>query len=581
MEASQFQAHGNHDMMAKPSPCPENRVLYTLLSVPPGSWPPPFRALLLDQQGAFLFCPPRFAKRWTRSGPKAVAVLLAMFVAACGDDTVQPPANQPPVSVAGISAQTVAVGDSVTVDLLAHFSDPDGDPLIFAAEAADKGVAAAAVSSGTLTIRAVAQGETTITATARDPGGLSASLTFSVVVPNRPPEVADSIPALELVAGDSTIVNLPTYFSDPDGDPLVFTAESADHGVATATVSEGTLTLRAVAQGATDVTVTARDPGEFSAMQTFAVTVPNRPPEVTDSIPAVELVTGDSTAIDLPAHFSDPDGDTLVFTAEPADDGVATAAVSDGTLTVRAVAPGVTEIALTAQDPGGLSTILVFSVSVTNRAPVAVYPIPTLVMLKDESRHIALSEHFSDPDGSTLSYTVDSSPAEVVRISVPEDKLMLTAVAAGKTEVTVTARDPGGLSASLEFEVTVAGTPDLGALIALYHATGGPYWDNIDNWLTDLPLDRWHGVETNAAGRVTGLDLMRNNLTGSIPRYGQPNRAFEALAPFLQRPQRNHSAGTRLARQAGVSGSRWKPPDRIDSTGTWQARATGRPVPEG
>ena len=531
-----------------------------------------------------------------------------MFVAACGDDTVQPPANQPPVAVAGISAQTVAVGDSLTIDLLAHFNDPDGDPLIFAAEAADKGVAAAAVSSGTLTIRAVAQGETTITATARDPGGLSASLTFSVVVPNRPPEVADSIPALELVAGDSAIVNLPTYFSDPDGDTLVFTAESADHGVATATVSEGTLTLRAVAQGATDVTVTARDPGEFSAMQTFAVTVPNRPPEVTDSIPAaelvtgdttaidlsahfsdpdgdtlvftaesadhgvatatvsestltlrgvargatevtvivrdpaglsamltfavtvpnrppevtdsipaVELVTGDSTAIDLPAHFSDPDGDTLVFTAEPADDGVATAAVSDGTLTVRAVAPGVTEIALTAQDPGGLSTILVFSVSVTNRAPVAVYPISTLVMLKDESRDIALSEHFSDPDGSTLSYTVDSSPAEVVRISVAEDKLMLTAVAAGKTEVTVTARDPGSLSASLRFEVTVAGTPDLGALIALYHATGGPYWDKTDNWLTDLPLDRWHGVETNTAGRVTGLDLSRNNLTGSIP----------------------------------------------------------------
>ena len=425
--------------------------------------------------------------------------------------------NRPPEVTDSIPAVELFAGDSTAIDLPAHFSDPDADTLVFTAESADDGVATAAVSYGTLTVRAVAQGATEVTVTARDPAGNPAMQTFAVTVPNRPPEVTDSIPDAELFTTDSITIGLPAHFSDPDADTLVFTAESADDDVATAAVSDSTLTIRAVAQGETTITATARDPGGLSVSLDFAVTVPNRPPEVTDSIPAVELFTGDSAAVDLPSHFRDPDGGPLVFATESADHGVATAAVSDGTLTVRAVAPGVTEIAVTAQDRGGLSTILVFSVSVTNRAPVAVYPISPLVMLKDESRDIALSEHFSDPDGSTLSYTVDSSPAEVVRISVPEDKLMLTAVAAGKTEVTVTARDPGGLSASLDFEVTVAGTPDLGALIALYHATGGPYWDNIDNWLTDLPLDRWHGVETNTAGRVIGLNLSRNNLTGTIP----------------------------------------------------------------
>ena len=54
-------------------------------------------------------------------------------------------------------------------------------------------------------------------------------------------------------------------------------------------------------------------------------------------------------------------------------------------------------------------------------------------------------------------------------------------------------------------------------LTALYRATGGPNWEDGDNWLTDAPLSEWHGVETNAAGRVTSLDLRRNGLEGPIP----------------------------------------------------------------
>lgn len=37
------------------------------------------------------------------------------------------------------------------------------------------------------------------------------------------------------------------------------------------------------------------------------------------------------------------------------------------------------------------------------------------------------------------------------------------------------------------------------------------------NWASDLPLDTWHGVITDAGGNVTGLDLRSNGLTGTIP----------------------------------------------------------------
>ncbi len=55
------------------------------------------------------------------------------------------------------------------------------------------------------------------------------------------------------------------------------------------------------------------------------------------------------------------------------------------------------------------------------------------------------------------------------------------------------------------------------ALIAVYHATGGPGWARNTNWLTDEPLGSWSGVTTDVNGRVIELDLNRNALSGTIP----------------------------------------------------------------
>ena len=51
----------------------------------------------------------------------------------------------------------------------------------------------------------------------------------------------------------------------------------------------------------------------------------------------------------------------------------------------------------------------------------------------------------------------------------------------------------------------------------LYHTTGGPGWSESENWLTDAPLKRWHGVDTDAAGRVVELSLLSNGLKGQLP----------------------------------------------------------------
>ena len=58
---------------------------------------------------------------------------------------------------------------------------------------------------------------------------------------------------------------------------------------------------------------------------------------------------------------------------------------------------------------------------------------------------------------------------------------------------------------------------DRETLVAFYDATGGPDWTNNTNWTTDEPLYTWFGVTTDADGRVAGLSLSENELTGSIP----------------------------------------------------------------
>ena len=54
-------------------------------------------------------------------------------------------------------------------------------------------------------------------------------------------------------------------------------------------------------------------------------------------------------------------------------------------------------------------------------------------------------------------------------------------------------------------------------LKVLYEETDGANWNVSDNWLTDAPLAAWHGVETDASGRIVSLELNYNGLAGSIP----------------------------------------------------------------
>ena len=290
---------------------------------------------------------------------------------------------------------------------------------------------------------------------ATDPDGPRATQSFGVTVPNRAPEPTDVFPDLELAVGEQATVDVAHYFTDPDGDPLTFAAESSDPAVATANLSGTSVTVEAVTASSATITVTAADTAGLGVAQSFDVTVPNRAPEITDTIPSVEVEAGDEATVDVSEYFTDPDEDPLTFEAESSQADVAGTETSGSIITVTAVAAGTATITVTATDPGGLAVAQSFDVTVPNRAPEITDTIPSVEVEAGDEATVDVSEYFTDPDEDPLTFEAESSQADVAGTETSGSIITVTAVAAGTATITVTATDPGGLAVAQSFDVTV------------------------------------------------------------------------------------------------------------------------------
>ena len=391
--------------------------------------------------------------------PRWILVPATILVGtACG--TTDPDArNNPPNATGTIPAQTVHVGQTITVPVSQYFDDPDGDALTYTALSADVNVATAAISESSALVTGVSQGNTTVIVTASDPDGQTAQQRFTVTVPNRAPEPVGTIPDRELFKEGTARIDVSGYFNDPDGDALTYTAGTADDAVATVTVSGSSVVVTGVSQGVVAITVTAGDPAGLTALQRFTVTVPNRAPEPVGTIPDRELFKGDTIRFDVSEFFNDPDGDALTHTAESADANVVTVMLSGSMVVVTGASPGAAAITVTAGDPGGLTARQSFAVTVPNRAPEPVGTIEDRELFVRDTVRIDVSAYFNDPDGEELTYRVALSDAGVASADLAGSTLAVIGVAVGTVSVTVTASDPGSMSARQEFATVVEPRP--------------------------------------------------------------------------------------------------------------------------
>ncbi len=239
---------------------------------------------------------------------------------------------------------------------------------------------------------------------------------------------------------------------------------------------------------------------------------PNRAP-VAEAVLDMVMYKGDQAAIDADTLFNDPDGGTLRYTAAVATGSVSVEVVKTH-VTVRAVAPGVDSVTITASDDS-LEASLSFQVTVPNRPPEIIRQFEDEVIGLTETTEVIGNDYFADPDGDTLLFNARSSDEAVAEASVSSDTITVVPIAEGTTRIEVTAADTDTSEAVTQnFELRVERTTR-DVLVTLYEATGGENWFFQDNWLSDRPWQEWYGMVFDDGELY--VRLAGNNLSGSLP----------------------------------------------------------------
>jgi large repetitive protein len=356
--------------------------------------------------------------------------------------------------------RTNVEGDTVSYATTA--SDPDGDTLTFTATGLPPGISinpANGQLTGTLGYNTA--GTYTPTITVSD-GRLSAAHTFNWIVTNtnRPPDAVND--AASVNQGASVTIAVLNLDTDPDDDTLTVTAITQPaSGQGTAVLNaDGTVTYTAPANfsGTTTFTYTISDGNGGTDTATVTVTVAdvNYPPTVFHANRT--NIEGDTVSYATTA--SDPDGDTLTFTATGLPAGISiNPANGQLTGTLGFNTAGTYNPTITVSD-GRLTATHTFNwiVTNTNRPPDAVND--TASTNPGASVTVTVLNLDSDPDGDTLTVTAITQPASGQGTAVLNANGTVTYSApltfTGTTTFTYTISDGNGGTDTATVTVTVA-----------------------------------------------------------------------------------------------------------------------------
>ena len=234
------------------------------------------------------------------------------------------------------------------------------------------------------------------------------------------------------------------------------------------------------------------------------------PPPVPTRIeitPATARLNAIGQTVQLAARVLDQNGSAVSGAAVTWKSGAVDVALVTDQGLVTAVDNGTAVI--TAQS-GSLSTTVNVTVSQTPGRIVIEPKMATFMAIGETVQLTAAVQDRNQNPVLDAEVIWQSSDADVASVS---DMGLVTAVGNGTARITARS---GSASAAIDVSV-MAPSPDRTVLALVYEATNGSEWTHTTNWLSDAPLNEWHGVTTDARDRVVTLDLSNNNLSGSIP----------------------------------------------------------------
>lgn len=267
------------------------------------------------------------------------------------------------------------------------------------------------------------------------------------------------------------LIKLNEYYTDPDGDPLLFTVQSSDLSGLTVEENDGEVKLTALQLGTYTISYTVNDGRGGVISDSFDVHVqlrPNRNPE--GGLPGwlvdyQNILGNPIPLITLNKYYSDPDGDSLIFSAESSDSDGLEVENNEGVLSLTALRVGDYTINITIEDGKGGKITTAYQLKVNpkpNESPVLInnFPVQKLFLGKGD-KVIDLSIYFNDPDGDVLTYTtpLDFNNYFPASVQIQEDKLVIQPKQTGSFQVAIKASDVHGKSvtAYMDIEILKAG----------------------------------------------------------------------------------------------------------------------------
>ncbi|MGJ8596651.1 Ig-like domain-containing protein, partial [Sulfitobacter sp.] len=359
-------------------------------------------------------------------------------------------------------------GDVITpIDVTTLFSDPDMDDLTFTLESGDippdlSFDVNTGILSGTISNTASALVTYTATFRATDEQGRSTTSSVSFTVNNPEPALTTQIPNQNNFDGDVVLpvagIDLDDFITDDD--PLTFVVSGLPEGLsynAATNVISGTLDNSASQSGVDGsyaISVIATDSQGRDTEASFTWNIVNPIPVVDTPIPDEAVQDGSTLEIPLSGVFSDPDLDSLTFTASVDDPALGSITVSPaGIVTVNVASSasqtngGIYLLTITADDGEGGTTAELVQITVTNPPPV----IETLIADQNnedaDTVNLDLSSNFADVDNDAVTYSATGLAA--IGLTIDDNGLITgtipsSASQTGPYPITIIATDADG-----------------------------------------------------------------------------------------------------------------------------------------
>ncbi|MBM4381538.1 MAG: tandem-95 repeat protein, partial [Deltaproteobacteria bacterium] len=375
-------------------PDQQDTLIFSAAAVPPG-------ATFNTQSRTFSWTP-----GYDQAGTKTVTFSLTDGEATVTDsvDIVVANTNRPP-TVNTPAPRTVAEGALLAVSFTG--SDPDGDALSWAAVPLPQGAALdAATGAFTWTPGYTQAGTWPMTLTVTD-GAATATTSFSVAVTptNRPPSLSGSGPAQ---VDEGTEWQLALNATDPDGTSVVLACTGLPAGAVLETFAARVRWTPGFTQAGTYTFACSASDGSLTTQASFSVTVlqVNQPPAWPQAPPPL---LREGTAASVPLAATDPDGDTLSYSAT----GLPPGAAYDGQSGLLTWTPGYTQagtwpITLAASDGQASIPRAVTLVVADTNLPPSVEALPPATVREGALLEVAVSG--SDGDGDTLTWSAQLLP---------------------------------------------------------------------------------------------------------------------------------------------------------------------------